>query len=124
MTSQILRQQFISHYAKPNSNSFFLSRGFGNGRQEGAILNQHTRNRRASQSRNDARDQCRKRNLGDSTTSAGSKLGEHTDLNTDGADVAETANGVGGDETGATGEGSVIFTHESSELERISKCVI
>ena len=64
------------------------------------IHNQHTRNRRTRQRRNNTRNKCRQRDFGDTTCLTGCEGREHTDLDTDGRDVTETADGVGGDEAG------------------------
>ena len=64
------------------------------------IHNQHTRNRRTRQRRNNTRNKCRQRDFGDTTCLTGCEGREHTDLDTDGRDVTETADGVGGDEPG------------------------
>ena len=50
------------------------------------------------------RDESRDSKLGNITTARGGELAEDTDLDTEGADVAEAAEGVGGDELGAGGE--------------------
>lgn len=48
----------------------------------------------------DASDECRESDLGHASTAVGSKLGQDTDLDPDGGDVAEAADGVGCDQAG------------------------
>lgn len=76
----------------------------------------------------DTRDESRDGKTGNVTTSRGSELAENTDLDTEGADVAETAESVGGDELRAGGEavelGGLVGGGEGGEsivlvLERI-----
>ena len=54
------------------------------------------------------RDEGRNGKTRNVTSSRGGKLAENTDLNTQGTDVAETAESVGGDELGAGGEAVVL----------------
>jgi hypothetical protein len=56
----------------------------------------------------DTGDESRDSELSNFTTAGRSELAEDTDLNTQGADVAKTANSVGGDELGAESEALVV----------------
>ena len=61
------------------------------------ILHQQPRNTRTRQRAQDARKQRRYRNPADVRAPSGRDLGQHADLLAERADVAEAAEGVGGD---------------------------
>jgi hypothetical protein len=60
------------------------------------------------ESSQDTGDQSRDGKTGNVTTTSGGELAENTNLDTQRTDVAETAEGVGGDELGAGGEAVVL----------------
>ncbi len=75
------------------------------------VVNQHTGNGSGRQSRKDTSNQRGERDLGYlASTALAGKLGNDTDLDSDGGEVSEAAEGIGGDEAGAVGElGDVEF---------------
>lgn len=62
----------------------------------------------------DTRDQSRDGKSRDVTTARWGELAKDTNLNTEGTNVAETAEGVGGDETGSGAEVGIVLRVDES----------
>lgn len=70
--------------------------------------NDQTGNRGRGQGREDARNQSRQGKSGDITTTRWRQLAENTNLDTQGANVAESAESVGSNELRAGRQGGVV----------------
>jgi len=89
---------FLSLTVNQHNTHLVISQLCGSGEIGELIGDDKTGDTGGGESGQDTRDEGRNSKTGNITTSRGGKLAENTNLDTEGADVAESTEGVGGDE--------------------------